>query len=94
MIDLLIYSLIVYGITLLLTTSKAGEQLYRNPVKSYLSKTKFFEKESRIENLDYFLHCRMCTGVYVSLVVCLLHGSLGMILPVYGLSYFLATQER
>lgn len=40
----------------------------------------------------HFIECRMCVGFYCSLAVCFGHWS--MVLPVYGLSYFMATQER
>jgi len=39
--------------------------------------------------------CRLCLGCWVSLVVVLAFGlGLAAWLPVYGASYFLATQER
>jgi hypothetical protein len=40
----------------------------------------------------HFIECRMCVGFWVSMAVCL--GDWHMVLPVYGASYFLATQER
>ena len=40
----------------------------------------------------HFIECRLCVGFWSSLMVC--NTSWEMILPVYGLSYFLATQER
>lgn len=42
----------------------------------------------------YFIDCRLCMGFWVSLAVCLVYGSYDLTLPVYGLSYFMATQER
>ena len=38
--------------------------------------------------------CRMCVGFWVTVVVCVASLPLSLWLPVYGLSYFLATQER
>lgn len=40
----------------------------------------------------HFIDCRMCVGFWVSVLVC--NSDWRMLLPVYGLSYFLATQER
>ena len=44
------------------------------------------------------IECRLCLGFWVSLLVCLCtspaESALLNILPVYGASYFLATQER
>ena len=48
----------------------------------------------RVDGHPHMVECRMCTGFWVSLVICLLAGEWQMILPVYGASYFLATQER
>lgn len=38
--------------------------------------------------------CRMCVGLWVTLMVCAFYVPAYLWLPVYGLSYFLATQER
>lgn len=46
----------------------------------------------KIGNHKHFIECRMCVGFWAALAVC--HTDWKMILPVYGLSYFLATQER
>ena len=44
------------------------------------------------------IECRLCLGFWVSLLVCFCtspaESALLNILPVYGASYFLATQER
>lgn len=45
-----------------------------------------------IGNSPHPVMCRMCAGFWISLIVC--NTDWKMILPVYGLSYFLATQER
>lgn len=47
----------------------------------------------KIGNHKHFIECRMCVGFWVSLIVCNTSWAT-MLLPVYGLSYFLATQER
>jgi hypothetical protein len=41
-----------------------------------------------------FFSCRMCVGCWVSLATVLVLSDITMWLPVYGASYFLATQER
>lgn len=46
----------------------------------------------RITGHKHFIECRMCVGFWTSLIVC--NTDWKMILPVYGLAYFLATQER
>lgn len=38
--------------------------------------------------------CRMCVGFWVTVVFCAFQLPIYLWLPVYGLSYFLATQER
>jgi len=48
--------------------------------------------ELKLGDYPHFIDCRMCVGFWCSLLVC--WGDWRMVLPVYGLSYFLATQER
>jgi len=38
--------------------------------------------------------CRLCTGFWVSLAICLLDLNFLHLASVYGISYFVATQER
>lgn len=45
-----------------------------------------------IKENKHFIECRMCVGFWCSVLVCNIDWK--MILAVYGLSYFLATQER
>lgn len=40
------------------------------------------------------IECRLCLGFWVSAALCGYLGDLMIFLPVYGASYFLATQER
>jgi hypothetical protein len=46
----------------------------------------------KIGNNKHFIECRMCIGFWASVAVCNIGWKL--ILPVYGLSYWLACQER
>jgi uncharacterized membrane protein len=47
-----------------------------------------------IGNNKHPIECRMCLGFWVSFLVCLLYSSFYDIIVVYGISYFIATQER
>lgn len=40
------------------------------------------------------IECRLCFGFWVSALLCGVLGDITTFLPVYGASYFLATQER
>jgi len=42
----------------------------------------------------HFIECRLCVGLWISLVVAVFYGTPENILLIYGGSYFLATQER
>ena len=90
MSDLVHLSLASYCVTFLLAQSRAGERLWRDPVE------RLFERKwpHLIFEVQYFLECRQCTGFWVSLGICFFSGNLLLFLPVYGASYFLATQER
>ena len=46
----------------------------------------------KIGNHKHFIECRMCVTFYASVLMC--NTNYEFILPVYGLAYFLATQER
>lgn len=83
MIDLLTFSVISYIITLILVANPhlAGIRAY---VKG---KTQWFGSFHPVD-------CRLCIGFWVSLVVCFWYTRLDLTLVVYGLSYFMAVQER
>lgn len=85
MIEKLIYlSLSAYAITFVIASSSlfAPFRLW------FMAKTPWL----RIGNNKHMIECRMCFTFYSSLLVCNIDYK--MILPVYGLAYFLATQER
>jgi hypothetical protein len=85
MTNILILSLSVYGVTLLLTQGHAfgwWRAIVRRTVGRLAP--------------DYPVDtCRMCQGVWVTIAAAFLLG-IGPLdaMAVYGLSYFLATQER
>lgn len=81
---LLLKGLSSYALTFVIASSSLLEPL-RERVKS---KTAW----AKIGTHKHFIDCRMCVGFWASIVVC--NYDWKMILPVYGLSYFLATQER
>jgi hypothetical protein len=81
---LLLLSLSSYALTFVITSSSILESTRQ----TIIHKTVQLE----IGNHKHFIECRMCVGFWVSLVVC--NADFLSILPVYGLSYFLATQER
>ena len=84
MITLLLYAFSSYCITFIIASSSLFE-----PFRFW-----FIRKlpKLKIGSHKHFIECRMCTGFWVAMLVC--NVDYTMILPVYGLSYFLATQER
>lgn len=42
----------------------------------------------------HLIDCRMCVGFWISLIVAIIVNDLSIFLLIYGVSYFLATQER
>lgn len=82
--SLIIKALAVYALTFVVVSSSLFEPF----------RLRFAQRTPRLRigNNKHMIYCRMCTGFWVSVLVCNIDYSL--ILPVYGLSYFLATQER
>ena len=93
MIELLTLGLTAYALTFLATMSRAGEYLWRDPVMRATERI-FKGRAEVMEGVGYFLECRMCSGFWIALGVVLFAGELSQFLPVYGIAYFLATQER
>lgn len=93
MTELITLSLATYALTFLATMSRAGEYLWRDPVLDAFIRA-FPGRDDLLEAVAYFLECRMCSGLWVSIGVVTFAGEPWQILPVYGLSYFMATQER
>lgn len=77
-------ALSAYALTFIVTSSAIFEPLR----KWAMAKT----PRLKIGNHKHMAECRMCMGFYAALIVC--NTDWQMILPVYGLSYFLATQEH
>lgn len=82
---LVINSLTAYTLTFVIASSSLTEPA-RHWIACRTPRLKLSLKH------PHFIDCRMCVGFWVAVVVC--NTDWGMILPVYGLSYFLATQER
>jgi hypothetical protein len=81
---LLLYSLAAYSITFVVASSSLFE-----PLRERIKKVTPWLK---IGNHKHMIDCRMCFGFYAALLVC--NTDWKMVLPVYGLSYFMATLER
>lgn len=82
--DLLINSLSIYAITFVVTASSLFE-----PVRTWVMRK---TPRLKIGSAKHPIECRMCFGFWAAVVVC--NFDYTLILPAYGLSYFLATQER
>lgn len=93
MIELVTLSLASYALTFLATMSQAGAYLWRDPVMAAVERL-CKERHQVVDAVEYFIECRMCSGFWISLGVVVFAGEPWQFLPVYGLSYFLATQER
>lgn len=81
---LITQALTVYALTFVIASSAAIE-----PVRQWLMAR---TPRLKIGKHPHFIECRMCVGFWCALLVC--NTDWKMILPVYGLAYFLATQER
>jgi hypothetical protein len=87
MMDIFYVALTAYIIACVVGASSLFEPM-RKIVISKLPKLK-------IGNNKHFIECRLCLTFWSSCFAVILFGlSWKMILPVYGLSYFMATQER
>ena len=84
--ELVIQSLMSYAITFVIASSSIFDS-----VRTFIiAKT----PSLKIKNHKHFIECRMCVSFWISLAVVALHGDYKYFLAVYGLSYFIATQER
>ena len=84
MLTVLVKSLAAYAIAVVIASSSlfAGFRTW------IMAKTPLL----KIKGHNHFIECRLCVSFWCSLLVCF--GEWQLLLPVYGLSYFLATQER
>ena len=83
-INLSINALTAYALTFVIASSSLFEPI-RRWVKNRTPILKIGENK-------HFIECRMCSGFWIAIAVCNIDWKL--IVPVYGLSYFMATQER
>lgn len=86
MLDFVCAVLTSYIVTMVITKGSALERFR----EWFVLKTPWLW----IKNYPHFIDCRLCVGAWVSLVVAAAFGSITLWLPIYGLSYFMATQER
>lgn len=84
--DIMKLALAAYAVTFVVTSSSLMSPARR--------RIKQATPGLAIEGNKHPIECRMCSGFWVSLAICLLSKKPKKILPVYGLSYFMATQER
>jgi len=82
--ELLIYSLASYIVTTVVTASSLFE-----PFRLWFIKK---TPKLKILNNKHPIECRLCFTFYSSVLIC--NTDWKMILPAYGLAYFMATQER
>lgn len=80
----LLDAFMVYALTFVLAASSLFE-----PLRKWV---KVRTPRLQIGNNKHFVECRMCLSFWCAVLVCA--NDREMILPVYGLAYFLATQER
>ena len=83
------YSLEIFSVYIL-TCVIASSSIFdwaRTKIKQYTPMLKIKEHK-------HFIECRLCLGFWVSVGVCTIYSDIKHTLLVYGVSYFLATQER
>lgn len=86
-LTLLLASVSAYISTCVICSSSLFEPV-RDCIKQH---TKFLQ----IRNNKHPIECRLCLGFWLSLIFSLYYfSSVTYTLPIYGISYFLCTQER
>lgn len=91
-INILSESFSSYIITLILTKGSLFNK-YRQQLINILPQLQMPPMQGE-SGPPHFITCRLCVGFWISTLVCLINADIYNILFVYGLSYFLATQER
>jgi len=84
MLELITLSLSTYAVTFVIASSSLFEPLRTRIIR--------ITPRLKIGNHRHFIECRMCVSAWVALAIC--NTDWKLILPVYGLAYFFATQER
>lgn len=87
--EIVIGSFITYAVTLILTDDKG---IMNKPIRWLRTKPRFIEYTTFGQK--WLPVCRFCVAFWVSLVVMSIIGLPEMFLVVYGIAYFLSTQER
>lgn len=83
---LIMLSFTAYSLTFLLTSSSLLGQFRRYVIRKL--------PQLQPTGHKHFIECRMCVGFWMSLFICSATHDLRLTFVVYGMSYFLATQER
>lgn len=84
MLELITLSLSAYAITFVVASSSLFE-----PLRAIIMR---ITPRLKIGSHRHFIECRMCVSAWAAMAVC--NTDWKLILPVYGLAYFMATQER
>lgn len=83
---ILYLTITAYILTVVITASSL-----LSPVRNWLMRK---TPRLKIGDHPHFIVCRLCVGFWVSLALTLCFHSLTDMFIIYGLSYFMATQER
>ena len=86
------YSIVLCSFSAYIAACVIGVSSLFDPVRVAIIKK---YPKLRIGNNKHFVECRLCLSFWTSLFFVILFGlSLMYVIPVYGMAYFLATQER
>lgn len=77
--------------TYIVTCVVTSSSLFARPREIIIEATPWLRME---RTAKHPIECRLCLGFWVSAALCGFSGDFMTFLPVYGASYFLATQER
>lgn len=87
-----ITTIIIASLSTYIMACVLGASSLFEPLRMYIKRT--FPK-LQIGQHKHFIECRLCLSFWTSLLVCLMFKiDIVNFLPVYGLSYWLCTQER
>ena len=88
MMELICIAFAVYISTAVITSSS----LFYKFREWFKTKTPYLKLSDKH---PHYIECRLCVDFAVSVVMCFAFGlSINYLLPLYGISYFICTQER
>ena len=73
----------------IVTLTLVGGDIFYKPREKFKGWTPWLKMKGR-----HFADCRLCVGLYISLLVWFYYGMSDNLFVIWGASYFLATQER